>query len=109
MGFASPVFGFNEPTLTTVAYVSYLLAFILFAVHILTRSRSQVVMAHSVMAFVGAGAAAGGTMDVPMGVPMGELQERRPSGLTSQLFGRVASSLVLLAWVSLTVALALRW
>src|SRR5205814_4689231 len=59
--------------------------------------------------FAGAGAAAGGTMDVPMGVPMGELQERRPSGLTSQLFGRVASSLVLLAWVSLTVALALRW
>jgi cytochrome c-type biogenesis protein CcsB len=103
MFFESPVFGFNEPTLTTLAYVCYLLAFLLYTLRLLTGSGQGVAVARGRMALAGAGT--GGTIDIPVS---GD-HEARPRPGMSQSFGRVALGLVALAWVSLTVALALRW
>src|SRR5437870_1780724 len=107
MGFPSPAFGFNEPTLTTVAYVSYLLAFLLYTMHLLTGSGRVVVVArgHMVLAGAGMGRGAAGSVDISLT----ERQEGQVGNGLSPTFGRVASGLVLLAWVSLTTALALRW
>jgi cytochrome c-type biogenesis protein CcsB len=63
-------------------------------------------MARSEMALAGAGAGAGGggTMDIAMSDDTGS---RSTSGLSTTL-GRIASGLVVLAWVSLTTALVIR-
>src|SRR5205814_6010446 len=99
MGFLSPVFGFNEPTLTTLAYVSYLLAFLLYTVHLLTGSARVVTVARGQMALAGAGAGmgtgAGGSVDISL-TDRDEGHERSGGGDgLSPTFGRVASGLVL--------------
>jgi cytochrome c-type biogenesis protein CcsB len=101
MFFPSPVFGFNEPTLTTLAYVGYMLAFLLYTVHLITKERPGVAIARTGVALAGAGV--GGTVTLPLGS-----ETSRSRGL-SPVFGRIAFALTVLAWVSLTTALALRW
>ncbi|MDQ6693767.1 MAG: c-type cytochrome biogenesis protein CcsB [Chloroflexota bacterium] len=103
MGFDPTPLGFNEPTLTTVTFVSYLLAFICYAVHLLAKSSGVAHVARGRMALAGAGA--GGTSDV---VFSGGASQGR-SGVYAPVLGRLASGLTLLAWVSLTSALILRW
>jgi len=104
MGFTSPVFGFNEATLTTLAYASYLLAFVCFAIYLLTRSSAAVQAGAGRMAL--AGATPGGTADVSMAAGSADVGNARSTAAT---FGKVATALVAVAWVSLTAALIVRW
>jgi cytochrome c-type biogenesis protein CcsB len=101
MGFTSPVFGFNEATLTTLAYACYLLAFLCFTIYLLTRSAAAQATGRMVLA----GATGGGTVDVAL--TQGSAGAKRSS--TSITFGKVATALVAVAWLSLTTALVLRW
>jgi len=55
MDFSAPVFGFNEPTLTTLTYICYVLACICYGVHLLTKSARAVAMPRGEMALAGAG------------------------------------------------------
>ncbi len=96
--------GINEPTLTQIAYLCYLLSFLFYAVHLFTRSASTVRVASGGVALAGAGAGSGGTYDVSMG---GEGASSRRS--LSPLLGRLGFILVATAWVSLTGALIVRW
>ncbi len=57
MGFDPTPLGFNEPTLTTLTFVSYLLAFMCYAVHLLAKSSSVAHVASGRMALAGAGGA----------------------------------------------------
>ena len=102
MGFESASFGLNEPTLTSAAYVFYLLSFLFYAVHLLTRAGQGVRFASGSAAVAGAG----GTMTVQMPVLVdgGEAKGRR-----SAILGTMGAVFVGLAWLSLTGALALRW
>src|SRR5438045_2060236 len=105
MGFSSPSLGFNEPTLTTVAYVCYLLGFLLYTVHVLTRSGRLVGVSRGRMALAAAGMGSSmGTVDVDM---TDEPESRSRPGL-SPLLGNLALGLVILAWASLTTGLILR-
>jgi cytochrome c-type biogenesis protein CcsB len=109
MGFDGATLGLNEPTLTQIAYVCYLLAFIFYAVHLFTRSAGVVRVASSGVAFAGAGAGSGGTMEFAMGgggSGGGEAASRRGF---SPLLGRLGFLFVLTAWVTLTGALIVRW
>lgn len=113
MGFESSSLGFNEPTLTSVAYVCYLLAFIFYAVYLFTRSAStvRVASASGSMALAGAGAGSGGTVDFTMsggssGGGGGGASGRRSY---SPAMGWLGFVFVLTAWASLTTALGLRW
>src|SRR5437879_200190 len=103
MGFDSYVFGFNEPTLASLAYVCYFLAFVFYSAHLIARS-SRSLRAVSGPALVGAGASAGGAGTVDVGVSYDE-GDARPRVGYAPLLGRVAAGLVVLAWVSLTSAL----
>ncbi len=105
MGFEPSQVGFNEPTLTTLTWACYLLAFLFYTIHLLTKSAGTVRVAHRQMALAGAGMGAGGTVEVPGTASEG----RRLGGTYSPILGRVASGLTLLAWASLTSAIGLRW
>ena len=63
MGFNAATLGFNEPTLTQLAYVCYLLSFLFYSVHLFTRSAGVVRVASAGMALAGAGGGGGGTVD----------------------------------------------
>ncbi|MDQ3929812.1 MAG: c-type cytochrome biogenesis protein CcsB [Chloroflexota bacterium] len=103
MGFESATLGFNEPTLTSLAYICYLLAFLSFSAHLLTKAGRTVHVVQGTMALAGAGV--GGNVDVTV---TSDGETRRPSAF-SPLAGRVAAGLVVAAWLSLTTALVLRW
>lgn len=107
MGFESSTFGFNEPTLTVVAYIAYLAAFLFFCAYLMTRAGRAVIAPQRQVTLAGAGAGAGsGSMDVTMS----DGDEGRGQGLTySPVLGRIGSGLVVLGWLSLGTALALRW
>jgi cytochrome c-type biogenesis protein CcsB len=106
MLFPSLQFGFNEWTLTTLTYVAYLLAIFMYALYLMTRSARVVGVARTQVQLAGAGAG-GGTATMPMGQAGNNVAA---SGTRlSPIFARIASSLTLLAWVSLTTALILRW
>jgi cytochrome c-type biogenesis protein CcsB len=105
MGFSSTSFGLNEPTLTQIAYVCYLLSFLLYAVNLFTRSASTVRVAAGAMALAGAGGA-GGTMEIAGGSGS---ELRGASRSYSPRLGRLGFGFVCLAWVTLTGALVLRW
>lgn len=104
MGFDPSPVGLNEPTLTTLTWVCFLLAFLLYTVHLLTRSARPARVAVGQMAMAGAG---GGTVEWSGGGE--DSRTGRMGGTYSPLLGRIASSLTLLAWASLTGAIALRW
>lgn len=104
MGFESATLGFNEPTLTSLAYVCYLLAFLSYSAHLVTRVGRTVRVAHSNMALAGAGA--GGSMDVTFS---GSDEVARKPSAFSPLAARAGAGLVGLAWLSLTTAIAMRW
>src|SRR3954447_17617193 len=107
MGFDSYTFGFNEPTLASLAYVCYFLAFMFYSAYLMSRSARSLRVAggQTALAGAGAGAGGGGTVDVSLT----DDDDGRPRVGYSLLLGRVASGLVLLAWVSLTTAIAMRW
>jgi len=108
MGFDSYTFGFNEPTLASLAYVCYFLAFVFYSGYLMARSaRSlRVARGQAVLAGAGAGASSGGSIDVTI---TSEDDDGRPRVGYSTLLGRIAMGLVVLAWASLTSALILRW
>lgn len=106
MGFNEYVMGFNEPTLTSLAYVCYLLAFLLYSGYLMTLSGQPLRSASGHVALAGAGTGGGGgTVDVTLtgGEP------GRASISYSPLLGRAATGLVVLAWLSLTAAIVMRW
>lgn len=105
MGFNGSSFGLNEPTLTQIAYVCFLFAFIFYSVHLLTRSAGSVRVASTGVALAGAGAG-GGTVEIATGGGGASQSGRRT---VSHLLGRIGFILVLVAWVTLTGALAVRW
>jgi cytochrome c-type biogenesis protein CcsB len=110
MGYDAPTFGFNEPTLTVVAYISYLVAFLFFCAYLMTRSGRALIVPKRRSTLAGAGAGGGGTMDVTFQDGGGDGGGNAPVGLPySPVLGKIGSSLVLLAWLSLTTALAMRW
>ncbi len=106
MGFDAPTFGFNEPTLTVVAYVSYLAAFLFFCAYLMTRSGRALIVPRRQVALAGAGAGGGGSMDVTLS---GDESGSRMGLSYSPALGRIGTGLVVFAWLSLTVALGLRW
>ncbi len=109
MGFDSTALGFNEPTLTTAAYVCYVLAFLCYVVHLLAKS-SRVRVAQGQLALAGSGASTSSTVSVVvMGGTAADLLPDSRQARYSLLMGRSASSFTLLAWVSLTLALTFRW
>ncbi len=103
MGFASASLGFNEPTLTSLAYICYLLAFLCYSTHLLTKGSSVVAVSRRGSRLAGAGAG-GGEVDVAISD-----DAERPPFSTSILFGRAGAGLLFLAWASLTAAIILRW
>src|SRR5437870_614318 len=105
MGFQSYVFGFNEPTFTSLAYVCYLLAFMSYSAYLMSRSSRALRAPRGRIALAGAGAGGGGTMDVTLPGGEGDL----PRVTYSPLLGRISTGLVALAWASLTVAIGMRW
>jgi cytochrome c-type biogenesis protein CcsB len=102
MGFESASFGLNEPTLTSAAYVFYLLSFLFYTVHLLTRAGQGVRYARGQAATAGMG----GTITVAVPVQM---EDSTGNARRSGMLGRLGFVFVSLAWVSLTGALALRW
>lgn len=100
--------GLNEPTLTSIAYFCYLCAFLAYAAYLMSKSARALVVRRSQMSL--AGASGVGTVDVGNGSgggPEGEIS--RPAVSYSPLIGRLATGLVILAWLSLSGALMLRW
>ncbi|HET6312297.1 MAG TPA: c-type cytochrome biogenesis protein CcsB [Chloroflexia bacterium] len=108
MGFDAPTFGFNEPTLTIVAYLGYLFAFLFFCAHLMTRSGRALLAPRSQVTLAGAGAGAGvsGSMDIDID---GQAEGSARGVSYSPVLGRIGSGLVLFAWLSLGTALAMRW
>lgn len=106
MGFQQYTFGFNEPTLTSLAYICYLLAFVFFSGYLMARSSRSLRVARSNMTLAGAGGG-GGTVD--MSVSYGDAIESRPKVGYSPMLGRIGVAFVGLAWVSLTLAIGMRW
>lgn len=104
MGFVDQTIGFNEATLTTLSYICYLAAFFCYAIHLLTREARAVYVPAGGLAFAGSGAG-GGTVDVSFSSGDKSMGRKR----YSPLLGRVGVGLVLVAWVSLTTALIMRW
>lgn len=99
--------GFNEPTLTSLAYFCYLCAFLLYAAYLTTRSARALVVRSRGVALAGAGTA--GTVDMSGGGDGDGNAGIRPQVTYSPMLGRAASGLVWLAWAALTGALAIRW
>ncbi|MEA2573149.1 MAG: hypothetical protein QOH93_447 [Chloroflexia bacterium] len=106
MGFDAPTLGFNEPTLTVVAYLSYLAAFLFFCAYLMTRSGRALLAPRRQVTLAGAGAGAGGSMDISLEDSDGG---SRPGVSYSPALGRIGTGLVVLAWLSLGTALVLRW
>lgn len=114
MGFDTPTFGFNEPTLTAVAYVSYLIAFLFFCGYLMTRAGRPIIVPsrQAPLAGTATGVVQGGrggqgkTVDVAMSA-----EASRPRGGLpySLVLGRTGTGFVVLAWLSLTAAMGLRW
>src|SRR5438128_1218546 len=98
---------FNEPTLTAFAYLCYLLAFLFYAGFLVSRSARalRVPKGQVALAGAGAGASVGGSIEVDM---PGEA-DGRPRVSYAPVIGRVATGLVVAAWVALTTGLILRW
>lgn len=111
MGFDAPTFGFNEPTLTVVSYVSYVVAFLFFCAHLMTRSGRALYVPKSRMALAGAGAGSGSSGTVDMEVTGGGQGSGGGRGGVSYspALGTLATGFVVLAWLSLTTALGMRW
>jgi cytochrome c-type biogenesis protein CcsB len=105
MGFESYTFGFNESTLTSVAYVCYLLAFVFYCGYLMTRSGRALRARSGQMALAGAGASGGGSVSVTFA----EGEDERPPVRYPAMLGRVGVGFVVLAWLSLTMAIAIRW
>lgn len=103
MGFQDYTFGLNEPTLTSAAYVCYLLAFMLFSGYLVSLSSRSLRVTRSGVAMAGAGASGG---NVGVSLHMGE---ERPPVAYSKTLGQLATGLVALAWVLMTFAIAQRW
>jgi cytochrome c-type biogenesis protein CcsB len=104
MGFESSTIGFNEPTLTSVAYICFLLSFLFYTVHLLARSAKAVRVSSGQIALAGAGAG-GGTVEMQVD-DTGEGGSRRRY---APALGRLGLVSVGLAWLSLTTALGMRW
>jgi cytochrome c-type biogenesis protein CcsB len=105
MGFEQSTIGFNEATLTSLAYICYLAAFIFYAVHLFTRSARAVAVPSGQVSMAGAGV---GTMDVTISGG-GRSESILSRKQYSPLLGWVGFALVLVAWISLTTALGMRW
>jgi cytochrome c-type biogenesis protein CcsB len=105
MGFDDQTIGFNEPTLTKLAYICYMLAFLMYAGYLMTMNARALRVRSAGSNVALAGASTSGTVDVGAGGQSGER-----SGVSySPMLGRIASAFVVLAWLSLTSALAIRW
>lgn len=104
MGFQDVTIGFNEATLTSLSYIAYLLAFLFYGVHLFTREARAASVTSGGAALAGA-SAGGGTVDVSL-YSSGTASDRRKY---SVVLGRIGLGMVLLAWVSLTIALGMRW
>jgi cytochrome c-type biogenesis protein CcsB len=105
--FSDLSFGLNEPTLTSVAYFCYLLAFLMYAAYLTIRSSPALLVRSRSVAL--AGASTGGTIDLP-GADGNQPTKRQPSQVSyAPAMGRFASGLVVIAWAALTGALAIRW
>ena len=102
MGFESASVGLNEPTLTSAAYIFFLLSFIFYAVYVLNRAGQGVRFASSQAAAAGIGGTV--TVQVPVSIEDSGGRTRRAGRL-----GQLGAAFVVLAWLSLTAALALRW
>lgn len=102
MGFQEYTFGFNEPTMASLAYVCYLLAFVFYSGYLMAKSSRSLKVARGTVALAGAG-----TIDVS--VPYEDDADSRPRVSYSPVLGRVAVAFVVAAWVAMTLAIALRW
>jgi cytochrome c-type biogenesis protein CcsB len=105
MGFDDQTIGFNEPTLTKLAYICYMLAFLMYAGYLMTMNARALRVRSTGSNVALAGASTTGTVDVGTGGQSGG----RPGVSYSPMLGRIASAFVVLAWLSLTSALAIRW
>lgn len=107
MGFDSPTLGFNEPTLTVAAYLSYLTAFLFFCGYLMTRSGRALIAPRRALVPAGAGAGSGmgGSVEVS---PDGEVGGRQGVSY-SPMLGKIGSGFVALAWLMLASAIGLRW
>jgi cytochrome c-type biogenesis protein CcsB len=105
--FESQSLGFNEPTLTSLAYFCYLCAFLLYAGYLTTRSAPAIIVKSRNVSLAGAGGV--GTIEIGSSGSGGTTSADRPQVSYSNGLGKAASALVLVAWVSLTAALAMRW
>src|SRR4026207_1383377 len=107
MGFESSTLGFNEPTLTSAAYVCYLLSFLFYTIHLLTRSGRAVRVATGQVALAGAGS--GGTVDIPLNTTTTGSSDNSQLATRNSQLGWLGFGFVALAWVFLTTALGIRW
>ena len=103
MGFEQSSVGINESTLTSLAYICYLAAFVFYAVHLFT-VHPGCCSSSGTVAMAGAG---GGTMD--MTISGGDEARASCPQTVFAYAGLGRFWLVLLAWVSLTTALGMRW
>ena len=103
MGFDSYDPGFNEPTLTIAAYLAYMAAFLMYAGYLMTMNARALRVRASSGGVVLAGAGSSNTVDV------GAQEVDRPRPSYSPIMGKIATGFVVLAWLSLTVALVMRW
>ena len=78
MGYDSYTFGFNEPTLASLAYVCYFLAFLFYSGYLMARSSRALRVARGQVALVGAGV---GGASVVGSVYWDGTQPRAPSGV----------------------------
>lgn len=108
MGFSEYVFGLNEPTLTSAAYVCYLAAFVFYSAYLISLSSRALRVPQREfaprMALAGAAGAAGGTADMNI-----DMLDERPRVTYAPALGRLAVGLVMLAWVCMTIAIGQRW
>jgi|SRR5687768_9327613 len=105
MGFEEYVFGLNEATLTSAAYVCYLLAFVFYSAHLISLSSRALRVPKGQMPLAGAASGGGGSVDVNLGSP----EASRPGVSYTPVLGRLAVGFVALAWLCMTIAIGQRW
>ena len=103
--FQSYTFGFNEPTMTWVAYVCHLLALLIYSGLLRVRSSGPLALSRNPM--VRANDAAGSGASEEGATHANAADPARVSYLS--LLGLIALGLLIAAWLSLTAAFSLRW
>lgn len=100
----------TEETVTVIAYVCYLLSLLGYCGHLFAQLAAQRQPVHTVSAGLqpaGAGAGGTGTVSFPANAPSGTESGARAGGWPWA--GRAGVGFLVLAWVFLTAAVAIRW